>query len=238
METYLLSLLAGGLTTLSPCVLPVLPLITGSALQEHRLGPIAVALGMTVSFVIVGVSLAALGTVFGLDQDLIRELAGWLLLAVGIILISKRLQDLVAKLMGPLASSAERFLQAHSFTGLFGQLLVGLLLGAVWSPCSGPTLGAAVALAAESGGQFEAASIMTAFGLGASLPLLVIAYGLRGVFSKKRDQIGTVVKHAKLIFGVLLGLVGILILTGADKALESLALELLPNWFSDLSIFF
>lgn len=229
-----LALVAGLLTVLSPCVLPALPLVVGSALNSHRLGPVLVALGMVISFTIVGVSVSAAGSLAGLSPQMIRTVAGIFLALAGVLLLSKKLQVILSKLLAPIATAADTTLNRKQPPGLKGQFLVGLLLGAVWSPCSGPSLGAAIGLAAQAQ-ILSATLIMIAFGIGASLPLLAVAYGLRSQFLKSRDTLLATGNSGRIILGWILILVGILISTGTDKSVESMIVPLLPDWLNDLS---
>lgn len=87
-----LALLAGVLSTLSPCVLPLLPVVIGTAIGEHRHGPLALAAGLALSFVAIGLFVATIGFAIGLDQEVFRSAAAVLLIAVGGLLLLPRLQ--------------------------------------------------------------------------------------------------------------------------------------------------
>ena len=91
-STYGLGLLAGALSTLSPCVLPLIPILMASALAAHRLGPLALAAGLGLSFAAIGIFLAAAGASLGLDDDVLRKIAAVLLIAFGVVMLSRRLQ--------------------------------------------------------------------------------------------------------------------------------------------------
>lgn len=169
-----LALLAGILSTLSPCVLPLLPIVLGAAVSEHRFGPGALAGGVAVSFVAIGLFVATLGFALGINPEGFRFVAAFLLLALGIVLMLPNLQARVALAAGPAGNWAEQRFGGFSTGGLGGQFALGLLLGAVWSPCVGPTLGAASLLAAQGEELGQVAVTMLAFGLGAALPLLVL----------------------------------------------------------------
>ena len=175
-----LSFGAGLLTALSPCVLPALPIIVGSAASGRRHGPLALAAGLAIAFAVIGVMLAATGSVAGLGENGVRKMAAVMLLLAGAVMLSSRLQDVVGRLASPLATGAAK-LSMKTGDGLAGQFAIGALLGAVWSPCVGPTLGAAVGLASSAGGTGggsvpRAAVSMFAFGIGSALPLLATAY--------------------------------------------------------------
>jgi len=241
--TYLLSFAAGTLTAISPCVLPALPLIAGSATQEHKLAPVAVAGGMMTSFTFVGALLASAGDLFGLDSDNVRMIAAALMIAFGIALAwaafpSKQgggTQHWQQKIFGPLAGAANRLLSHHRFGGIAGQFALGTLLGAVWSPCVGPTMGAAVGLASQSGGLPQATAMMFIYSAGAALPLLMIAYGARGLIARHRTRLLAFGQKSKPILGAICILVGMAILTGLDKRAEAGLVESLPQAWVDFT---
>src|SRR6266542_25248 len=172
MATLGLAFLAGILSTLSPCVIPLIPLVLGTALSEHKLGPAALAAGLALSFTVVGLFVATIGFAIGLDAGVFRSSAAILMVGVGVVLIVPRFQASLAVASGPIGNWAESRFGGTVRTGLLGQVSVGLLLGIVWAPCAGPTLGAASVLAASGQNLGEVAATMVVFGIGAALPLL------------------------------------------------------------------
>lgn len=229
-----LSLGAGLLTALSPCVLPALPIIVGSAASGRRYGPVALAAGLAIAFTVIGVTLAATGSVAGLNEDAVRRFAALLLLAAGVALLSTRLQEAMSRLASPLASRAA-MLSMKTGNGLAGQFAIGALLGAVWSPCVGPTLGAAVGLASSAGnGSILRASVsMFVFGVGSALPLLATAYASRRMLAARSTLLTAGTMGKSILGGVLVGM-GALVLFGLDKQLEAVVLARLPQWWIDL----
>jgi cytochrome c biogenesis protein CcdA len=140
----------------------------------------------------------------------------------------------MSRWVSPLASTAAT-LSTKAGDGLAGQFAIGALLGAGWSPCAGPTLGAAVGLASSAavGSILPAAAMMFAFGAGASLPLLATAYASRRMLSA-RPMLLLVGTRGKLVFGAMLLCVGGLTLFGWDKQLEASLLDRLPQWWIDV----
>lgn len=235
MITLTLAFAAGILSTLSPCVLPLLPLVLGAAASEHRLGPVALAAGLAISFVAIGLFVATIGFSIGLDSGFFRMATAVLMIGLGAILILPRLQAGAALVAGPVSNWAEQRLGGFSTGGLRGQFGVGLLLGAVWSPCVGPTLGAASVLAAQGRDLPQVALTMLAFGLGAAAPLLVLGLLTREALVRMRDRLLAAGKGAKVALGVLLVLIGFAVATGLDKRLEARLVELSPHWLTDLT---
>jgi cytochrome c-type biogenesis protein len=226
-----LAFVAGLLTALSPCVLPLLPLVMGSA-ARNRYGPTALAAGFVTTFTVIGVLLASLGTALGLSDTIVRSTSAALLVAAGVLMISHRLQDSAGRWLSPLASASAR-LSAHADQGVGGQFFIGALLGGVWSPCVGPTLGAALGLATRGETLAHAAAIMAAFGLGAATLLLAAGYASRPVIGQRLRllQAGA---RGRLVFGIVLLLVGASVASGADKVVESALLARLSQWWIDL----
>lgn len=234
----LFAFLAGILSTLSPCVLPLLPLVVGAAVFQHKLGPIALAAGLAISFVGIGLFVATIGFAIGLDTAAFQDLAALLLLAVGLVLMVPKLQTQLAVSGAPISGWADRRFGGFSATGLKGQFALGLLLGAVWTPCVGPTLGAASVLAAQGKDLGQVASVMTAFGIGAALPLLLLGVVSRDRMLRWRDQLLHAGQRGKAILGALLFAIGFLILSGLDKRIETLLVEVSPVWLTQLTTHF
>jgi cytochrome c biogenesis protein CcdA len=236
MTTLGLAFLAGLLSILSPCVLPILPLVLGTAVSEHRLGPVALAAGLALSFVAIGLFVATIGFAIGLDGGVFRAMGAVLMIGLGAVLMVPALQARVALAGTPLANWSEqtfgsRF-QPHGLAGQFG---VGVLLGAVWSPCVGPTLGAASVLAAQGENLGEVALTMAVFGIGAATPLLVLGTLSRASLLKIRHGLHSAGQGMKAVLGLLLVTIGTLILTGLDKALEAWVLDRAPAWLVGLT---
>jgi cytochrome c-type biogenesis protein len=229
-----LALIAGVLSTLSPCVLPLVPIVVATALGEHRLGPVALAAGLALSFVIIGLFVATVGFAAGLDHELFRVVAAVLLTAVGVLLVP-RLQTQLATASGPIGDWAQSHAGGVAAGGLGGQFGVGLLLGVVWSPCVGPTLGAASVLAARAEDLTWVTLTMLAFGIGAALPLLAIGLMSRQTLARWRNRMLAAGKGGKALMGALLISVGVLILTGLDKRIEATLVEASPAWLTELT---
>jgi cytochrome c-type biogenesis protein len=230
-----LAALAGVLSVLSPCVLPLLPIVLGAAAAEHRWAPAALALGVALSFTALGLFISTIGFAVGLDAGLFRTIAAILLLAVGVVLVASPLQARLAAAGGPIGNYVEEAFGQFSTRGTGGQFLLGLLLGAVWAPCVGPTLGAASVLAARGENLGEVAITMATFGLGAALPLLVMGLASREAMMRWRGRLLEAGSGGKIVLGLLLVAVGVLILTGLDKQIEAILVEASPAWLTDLT---
>jgi cytochrome c-type biogenesis protein len=230
-----LAFLAGVLSALSPCVLPLLPLVLGAAAAEHRWAPALLALGVALSFVLIGLFVATIGFGLGLDGGVFRAAAAALMATLGVILLVPILQTKIAAAGGPLSNRLDAAFGGRTSGGLFGQFGLGLLLGAVWSPCVGPTLGAASVLAARGEDLWAVTATMSVFGLGAAAPLLALGFVSRKAFARWRDRLLSAGKRMKQALGLVFLLLGLLILSGADKALESTLVSASPQWLTELT---
>lgn len=231
-----LSVAAGGLTTLSPCVFPLLPLVLGGAVQGHRFAPVAMGLGMMLSFAGIGVVLGALGPALGIDADTIRVAGAAMLIAFALVMLVPALGDRFSQWMLPIASAANAASTRLDGGSLLSAAALGAVLGLVWSPCSGPLLGSALTLVASEGGALRGGVVLALFGLGAATPLVAVAYASRSGFVRARDWIMARIEGVRRGFAVLLGGMGIAILTGADKWVEARVLSWLPDAWVNLTI--
>ena len=234
----ILGYLAGVLTLVNPCVLPILPIVLVSAIQQDRYGPVALAAGMGLTFVIVGFSLAAVGPALGIDDRIVSRVAAILMIGFGLVLLVPRLNSGFAAAAGGLASSANVRLDDADQNGLRGQFVAGALLGAVWSPCIGPTLGGAVALASQGQHLFLSFMIMVFFALGIMSVMLALAYGTREAILRRQQGLRRLADKAKPIAGVVLIAVGAMILFDLQKIIEIHLLDAMPIWLQDLSVRF
>ena len=234
MGGLLLGFVAGTLSVLSPCVLPLLPIVVGAALQQHRHGPLALAAGLIVTATATGLFFAAAGFTSVIDRDVARAGAAALMALAGLVLLVPALEAALARAATPLAGAAARLL-GRAPAGLGGQALVGALLGFVWTPCTGPTLGAAITLASRSESFARAGLVMLAFSVGAVVPVLAIAYGSRRV-ATGGTALARLVAIGRPVMGGLLLLVGALAVTGTDKRIEAWLLDHLPAWLIALTV--
>lgn len=231
----LLAFAAGALTILSPCVLPLVPVILGSAARRHKQGPIALAAGLIAGFTVIGFVLGAFGSKLGIDPDQVRLVGATILAAAGLLLLVPPLQLRLAYAAGPLTAWAGQRQSRFEEQGLAGQFVIGLLLGGIWSPCVGPTLGAAIALAAQGDHLSTVAITMAAFASGIASVLLLIAFGGRAAFDRTKSKAAASAEKGKLILGVILLAVGVFILTGLDRKLEGLLVTVSPDWLVQLT---
>ena len=231
-----LSVAAGGLTTLSPCVFPLLPLVLGGAVQGHRLAPVAMGVGMMASFAAIGMLLGALGPALGIDADTVRTAGAAMLIAFALIMLVPALGERFSQWMLPIASAANAASARLDGRSLFSAAALGGVLGLVWSPCSGPLLGSALTLVASEGGVLRGGVVLALFGLGAAIPLVAVAYASRSGFLRARDWVLARIERVRRGFAVLLAAMGVAVLSGADKWVEARVLQWLPDAWVNLTV--
>lgn len=235
MQDFILSFLAGMLTTLNPCVLPMLPFVLATALRHGRLGPLALVSGMAVTFTAVGLFVAAVGPSIGLSLGTLRISGAILMLALGVVMLMPLGQRAFATAMGPVADTASGFLDRFAPGGLAGQVLTGMLMGVIWSPCSGPTIGAAIGLASASGSLPKAGGMMLLFSLGAGAIMLALAYGTKELLTRRKAALMKVSSGSKTVLAIVFVAVGLFILTGLDKVIEAALVDAMPEWLLEFT---
>ena len=235
LTTLFFAFVAGSLSILSPCVLPLIPVVLGSAAAKGRSGPWLLAAGLVISFVAIGLFVSLIGFSIGLDGKFFRSISAVMLLAIGLLLAVPYLQRQFTMASGPVGNWMDQRFGGGSSGGQFG---IGLLLGAVWSPCVGPTLGAASVLAAQGKNLGQVMLTMMSFGFGVAVPLVVLGLLSREALMRWRGRIlssGVMVKSA---LGGLFVLSGLMILSGQDKILEAALVDLSPAWLTALTTHF
>jgi len=234
----LLGYLAGVLTLINPCVLPVLPIALASSLQKDARGPLVLALGMSVTFVSVGVTISAIGPSIGVDDETVSRAGAALMMLFGVILLVPQLNSRFALATAGVSESADTTITSLDQSGLKSQFLGGMLLGAVWSPCIGPTLGGAISLASQGGSLWWAGAVMTSFAAGISTIILALAYGARETIRARQKSLRALAEKSKPIMGVTFLVVGIVVFMKWHQVVEVWLLQIMPIWLQDLSVIY
>lgn len=233
---FLLGYAAGLLTLINPCVLPVLPIVLATALQASRWGPVAVAAGMSLSFVILGLTVTLAGRSLGISEQTIANTGAVLMIGFGLVLLVPRLSVRFATATAGFSARADTGLDQIDRNSLNGQFLGGVLLGAVWSPCIGPTLGGAISLASQGESLVRAGSIMVTFALGVATIILALGYGARGMIQRRQAWMRAVARKSRPMLGVVFVAVGAAILFKVHYMLEAWLVQTLPAWLVDFSV--
>ena len=238
MTGLALAFAAGLLSILSPCVLPLVPIVLGAAMAAHPLGAFALAAGLALSFTVLGLLLALVGFGLGIDAGMFRFAAAAIMIVLGAILVVPSWQAQLAAAGGPISSWTDRRFGGFASSGLVGQFAIGLLLGAVWSPCVGPTLGAASLLASQGHDLARVTLTMAVFGIGAALPLILLGLVSRATLMGVRSKLMSAGKLGKGLLGAAFIVIGVAIVSGADKKIEAALVDASPQWLTELTTSF
>jgi cytochrome c-type biogenesis protein len=235
LGSYSVVFLAGLLSTLSPCVLPIVPILLGSAITANRRAPIALTAGLAISYATIGTAIAWVGTALELDPELVRRMGAALLGLFALVILSSSLQQRFAAATSGIGNVGNRLLSRLHLSGLSGQFVVGLLLGMIWSPCVGPTLGVAIVLASQGRHLATAAALMGLFSVGASLPILILGYISRSAMMSVRGRLLQVGRAGKVALASAMLLIAIATISGRDRQAEAWLVNHSPAWLTNLT---
>jgi cytochrome c-type biogenesis protein len=235
LASYGLAFLAGLLSTLSPCVLPIVPILIGSAMNAHRRAPIALALGLAISYATIGTALAWAGTALELNSELIRRLGAALMGLFSLVILSSSLQKRFAAATSGIGNAGNQLLSRLHLSGLYGQFIVGLILGMIWSPCVGPTLGVAIVLASQGKHLAGSAALMGLFSVGAALPIVTLGYVSRSAMMNVRARLLLAGRVGKAALGSAMLLIAIATISGGDRRTEAWLVVHSPAWLTSLT---
>lgn len=224
-----LAFVAGMAGVLSPCVWPLVPVVASSAATSGRSGPVYLASGLSLSFAASGTLLTLLLVRTGLDPELGRYVAATLLVGFGAVLVVRPLGDWLTMRLSGLVARAP-FAVSGGASSAPGQFGIGALLGVVWLPCVGPTLGAAIALASLGQSMGMAFVVMLAYGVGTAGVLLAAGVLSDRLLTRWSPTLLRSGGRGKKLLGWMLVTLGALVLTGFDKYVEALAVDIVPAW--------
>ncbi len=222
-----LAFLAGVLTILAPCTLPVVPLVVGSTLTGGRRRVVGVMAGFGLAFVATTVLLASALAAAGLTTDVLRLVSGMALALVGLALVVGPVGQRVGRRLDGVATVGTRVAGRTVDGGLVGGLLLGAAIGLVWAPCVGPIMAGVIALAVTRGPSVETVAIATAYAVGAAVPLALVAVSGRRVLA----ALGSAARRARLQrgLGVAMVVVAIAVISGSDLAVEGTVAAIFPG---------
>lgn len=228
--------LAGLLTLINPCVVPVLPIVLASALNAGRSGPWALAAGLTVSFVAFGMFVTTIGYSIGLTQERLAQIGALVMIMFGLVLLVPAFSRRFEAATQGVAGAANKQMLGLDLAGNSGQFLGGILLGAVWSPCIGPTLGGAIALASQGESLLWATLIMLFFAFGVSTLILGLSWGAQSALRTRTEALKSLAERSKPILGLIFVAVGLMIYFKVHHIIEFWAVQNLPTWLLDFSV--
>ncbi|MGE5041931.1 MAG: cytochrome c biogenesis protein DipZ [Candidatus Levyibacteriota bacterium] len=209
--------LAGIVTILSPCILPILPIVLSGSVGRGKRKPLGIIVGFIVSFTFFTLFLTKIIQLTGIPADALRIVAAIILLTFGTSLFVPKFQVLMEQLFTKLSAFAPT---AKPNTGFFGGVFIGLSIGIIWAPCVGPIMASVIALAATSKVTTETLLITLFYAVGSGIPMFLIMVGGEGLFRKipsLRSNTGNVQKG----FGVIMAFFAIGIFFHLDTNFES-----------------
>jgi cytochrome c-type biogenesis protein len=197
-----LALLAGVFTIASPCILPILPILLGTAVaQPSRTRPLFIVAGFVLSFAALGMLLGVVSSAVDLAHSTFRNVAIGMLALSGLMqLWPAPYHWLMTRLEAPLQRLGAG--GANAGPGNAGGFVLGVSLGAVWTPCAGPVLASILSLVAQAQDLGWSATLLLLYAAGAGIPMLAIAYG--GQFMRSRvRQVARHTVRLQQFFGLL-----------------------------------
>jgi cytochrome c-type biogenesis protein len=232
LATLPLAFAAGVLTILSPCVLPLAPIVVASARAQDPRGPIALGLGLAATFGVVGGVLASFGVEFG-DSAFARAASAAIMIVIGAALLAPAIGETIERRLGFVGRVANVLSERLPNAGLAGQAAAGAVLAFAWAPCAGPILGVALLLAAKGGSTMAAIVTMTAYALGAAGALLAVGYAF-GRFAAKA-RFAWAGAGGRIGLGAAFALIGAAVLTGLDHHIEAVLVAAMPDWLTSFA---
>lgn len=251
----LVAFVAGLVTAVSPCVLPILPIVLATGADGDRRRPYLVIAGLIASFTFFTLASVQIISALGLPSSVLRDIAIAIIAIFGLTLLVPALSEVFERATGRLQRAGARLMtpstngslviaagpgsvdskpdgRSPKRASIAGGLLTGVGLGLVWTPCAGPILGAITSLAVTAPGSWSTLVLVFTYSLGAGLPLLAIAQGGRVTMARLRMRSAS--KWATRVFGVVVIATAGLMAVGADTALSADLTSALPNWTDTL----
>lgn len=226
----LFAFLAGIVTVLSPCILPILPIVLSGSVDKGKRRPVGIVTGFVLSFTFFTLFLTFLVNQFGISADLLRSVSVLVIFLFGVSLLWPRFQIILEKLFSRFA----QYSPSQKGDGFYGGVLLGLSLGLLWTPCVGPILASVIALALTGAVNQSALFITFAYSVGTSLPMLAIIYGGRQLL----NRVPWLTRNTGKIqqgFGVVMILTALAIYTNLDRRFQTWVLTAFPNYGTGLT---
>jgi cytochrome c biogenesis protein CcdA len=152
-----------------------------------------------------------------------------------LVILSSSLQERFAAATSGIGNAGNRLLSRLRISGLYGQFVVGLVLGMIWSPCVGPTLGAAIVLASQGKRLVGSAAFMGLFSVGAALPIVILAYISRSAMMRVRGTLLQAGRPGKVALGSAMLLIAMATISGRDRQTEAWLVNHSPAWLTGLT---
>jgi cytochrome c-type biogenesis protein len=223
MLEIIFAVLAGIITVGAPCILPLLPILLGSSIGSSKTRPLFIATGFALTFAMLGLSLSYLTASLNINPNLLQNIAVILLGMFGLLMLWPTPLEKLTAYLSPLSTKATGW-SRNVGTGNFGGLVLGIILGIIWTPCAGPVLASILTLIATQKDLVAAGILLVAYSVGAAIPMLLIAYGGQLITSRVRS-ITPYTRLIQQVFGVIIILMAVAIYFDYDTVLQTKILE-------------
>lgn len=226
--SFILVFLAGILTVITPCMLPIIPVVLSGSIGG-RFRPLFIIAGMSVTFTLMGMLISIVGAAFLNFAEYLRWLSIFFIIAMGTVLFDNEVNEEYIKISSVLINSLRKPFAFLKFPWaeqrLLGGFFLGMSLGILWIPCVGPILGAVLLYVAASGRNIiYGSTLLFIYSIGVSIPMLIITYSGKKI-SRKLILRGIVLKK---LSGLLLIIAGLIFLFGVDKYIKAVLLPYFP----------
>lgn len=209
--------LAGIVTILSPCILPILPIVLSGSVGGGKRKPLGIISGFILSFTFFTLFLTKIVQLTGIPADTLRVVAAIVLIFFGVSLFIPQFQMLMEWLFSKLSALAPK---GRTNAGYLGGFVIGLTIGIIWAPCVGPIMASVIALAATSTVTAGTFFITLAYAIGSGIPMFLIMIGGRGLLTKVPKLLANTEKIQKG-FGILMVLFAVAIFLHLDTNFEA-----------------
>jgi len=223
--------IGGVVTVLSPCILPVLPIILTSSAGGGRRRPLGVITGFIISFTFFTLFLATIVKATGIPSNTLRSLSIVIIAAFGLSLLVPKFQVILEGLFAKLSRYAP---QSQNKTGFMGGLVIGISLGLLWTPCVGPILAGVISLAISGSVTGQAVFITLAYSAGTAIPMFILIWTGSKALQKVPWLVANTGKIQKA-FGILMILTAIGISQNVDRQFQNYVLEKFPQYGAGLT---
>jgi cytochrome c biogenesis protein CcdA/thiol-disulfide isomerase/thioredoxin len=229
---------SGVITILSPCILPVLPIVLAGGSSGGRARPFGVISGFVVSFTFFTLALSAIVQALGVPADAMRYVAIILIVLFGIVMLVPKLHDGFDTAVSRLASRGGGMgagrPPSRSKAGFWGGIPVGLSLGLVWTPCVGPIMASVISLALTQKVDGGSIVVTLAYTLGTAVPMFAIMMGGRALIAKV-PALSRNAGNIQRVFGAVMILMGVALVFQWDRQVQTAVLRAFPSYGTGLT---
>jgi len=223
------SFLAGLVTVLSPCILPVLPILLAAGAGSGKYRPLGIISGLILSFAFFTLTLTYLVKISGISPNLLRYFAIALITFFGLTMLFENLGKYFSKLTSGISSLGNKIQEKSNFAGegFFSGFIFGIALGLIWTPCAGPILATISTLVATNAITYSTMLITLSYSLGTGIPMFLIAYGSNKIINST-NMISQYTEIIRKLFGILMIFCALAIAFHFDVILQQITLKYFP----------